>query len=188
MAHDVPDTLMPDTLVVGDYWTWRVPIIDDYPTGSSWALSFAFAGPASIKSADGGWTITNEAGGTRLVTVTTARTGTYTPGRYQWAAYVTLSGERYQVAAGWVIVQPNRAAQIGDNRTHAQKMLDLIDAALEGRMTSQEESYQINGRAISKMPIMELRKLRGLYAAEVYREQHQTTPIQSIGVQFVSPS
>lgn len=186
MTYQVPTTDLPDSLVVGDYWQWRVPARGDYPA-ASWTLSFAFSGPATVSVASG-WTITAESAGTWLVQVTKTVSAGYTAGRYQWRAYVTSGSERYQIADGWVVFQPNIAVLAGDNRTHAQKMLALVEAQLEGRVVSGEESYSIGGRSITKMSTMELRRLRGLYAAEVYREQHQQEGLMSVGLNFVPPS
>ena len=182
MAHQVPTVQMPSSLVVGDYWTWRVPGLGDYPA-ATWTLSFGFAGPNTVDMS-AGWTVAAESAGTWLVTVTKAQSAKYTAGRYRWRAYVTSGSERYEVAAGWVIFEENTAALAGDNRTHAQKCLALIEAALAGRLTTQEESYAIAGRSISKMPIAQLRELRGLYAAEVWREMNPGTAMPSVGVEF----
>ena len=41
VAFQVPSVVIPDSLVVGDYWQWRVPAQPDYPA-ATWTLSFAF--------------------------------------------------------------------------------------------------------------------------------------------------
>lgn len=182
MSHQVPTTQMPDSLVVGDYWTWRVPALPDYPA-ATWALSYAFAGPDTVDVASG-WTLTAESAGSWLVVVTLAQTKKYTAGRYRWRAYVTSGTERYEVASGWIVFEENVAALTGDNRTHAQTCLAMIEKALQGRLTTQEESYSIAGRSIGKMPIMQLRDLRGFYAAEVWREMHPGVTMPSTGLSF----
>lgn len=186
MAHQVPTTQMPASLPVGDYWTWRVPALPDYPA-STWALSFAFAGPDTV-DVSSGWTVTAEAAGSWLVAVTKAQSVKYKAGRYRWRAYVSSGSERYEVAAGWVILGENTAALTGDQRTHAQTMLAAIENALVGRMSAQEESYSIGGRSIAKMPIAELRRLRGFYAAEVWREMNPGRAMPSIGAEFTGAS
>lgn len=182
MAHQVPTTIMPSSLVVGDLWTWRAPAQPNYPA-ASWTLSFAFMGLESFQVA-GGSVITAEGTGSWLVAVPKTTTATLKPGRYQWRAYVTSGSERYQVGAGTVVVEPNAAAATGDRRSHAQKMLSLCEAALEGRILTQEESYAIGARSMSKTPIPELQRLRGTWAAEVWREMNPGKAMGSVGVEF----
>lgn len=190
MAKTIPTTEMPDDLVIGDFWTWYMPASTEFPA-ASWTLSFGFAGPATLASGTG-WTITAQSDGTWLVQVAKATTAGYTAGRYRWSAVVTGgSSERYQIAAGWVVIQPNIPVLTGDQRTHAQKMLAYIESALEARANGDifAESVSIGGRSISKMTTAELRRLRGQYAAEVYREQNQASAgVQSVGVTFLPPT
>jgi hypothetical protein len=186
MSYQVPTTAMPASLVVGDYWTWRVPALGDFPA-STWTLSFAFAGPNTV-DVSSGWTVTAESAGTWLVVATKAQTVKYTAGRYRWRVYVTSGSERYEVGSGWVVFEENVAALTGDNQTHAQTCLAMIEKALQGRLTTQEESYSIAGRSIGKMPIMQLRELRGFYATEVWRETHPGTAMPSTGLRFTRAS
>ena len=50
--------------------------------------------------------------------------------------------------------------------THVETMLANIEAVLEGRITSDVESYTIAGRQITKIPITELLTMRDKYRAE----------------------
>jgi hypothetical protein len=54
--------------------------------------------------------------------------------------------------------------------THNETMLTAIKAALEGRITSDMEQYQIQGRQITKIPIDDLIKLKIYYEGEVNKE------------------
>ena len=47
--------------------------------------------------------------------------------------------------------------------SHNKKMLDAIEAVLEGRITSDVEAYQIAGRQITKISITELEALHVKY-------------------------
>jgi hypothetical protein len=53
-----------------------------------------------------------------------------------------------------------------DNRSHAKKVLDAIEAVLEGRATRQDQSYSIAGRTLALTPIPDLMKLRAVYKDE----------------------
>lgn len=52
-------------------------------------------------------------------------------------------------------------------RGHAEKLLDAIEAVLEKRASSDQASYSIAGRSITKIPIAELLQLRDKYKTEV---------------------
>lgn len=182
LSFQVPDVTIPDSLVIGDYWQWRVPAEADYPA-STWTLTFAFAGPDTVNVASG-WTIAASTGGTWLVQVAKATTAIYTPGRYQYRGYVTNGTERYQIFDGWIVFQPNVAVATGDQRSTNQKILAAIENAITGRLTTQEESYSVGGRSISKTAIPELLRLRGIYTGIVWREMNPGQGMPSTGVSF----
>ena len=173
---------MPASLVVGDYWQWRVPAQADYPA-ATWTLTYNFAGPDTV-NVSSGWTIAAESGGTWLVQVAKATTATYAAGRYQYRGYVTSGSERYQIFNGAIVFEPNLAVLTGDQRSEAQKILAAIQAAIEGRLTTQEESYSVGGRSISKTPLPELLRLRGIYTGIVWREMHPGEMMPQTGARF----
>lgn len=49
--------------------------------------------------------------------------------------------------------------------------MDAIESVLEGRASSDVESYSIAGRSITKIPISELLTLRAKYKAEVEAQE-----------------
>jgi hypothetical protein len=55
--------------------------------------------------------------------------------------------------------------------THAETMLAAIKTVLEGRITSDVESYTIGGRQITKIPIPELIKIYNHYQSMVNSEK-----------------
>ena len=58
-----------------------------------------------------------------------------------------------------------------DGRSHAQKVLDAIEATMEGRATKSQAIMQINNRQIQYLKPEELIKWRSFYKAEVAREK-----------------
>jgi hypothetical protein len=58
--------------------------------------------------------------------------------------------------------------------TPNERILIAIAARLEGRVTADQEQVQINGTAITRIPIEKLSALRGIYEGKVWREQNQT--------------
>ena len=82
-------------------------------------------------------------------------------------------------------------ADSSDSTTHAQRMLLLIESALEGRIPLGLETYTIEGQSIGKMPISQLASLRQKYRQERQLEieaaaaANGTRPRRRIGFKFV---
>jgi hypothetical protein len=70
------------------------------------------------------------------------------------------------------------------DRTHNTRVVAAIKDGIEGLITTDTQGFAINGRAVSQIPIEELHRLKGLYAAAVGRER--TGKIgPSVSVSFV---
>lgn len=91
---------------------------------------------------------------------------------YSVRAVHSPSGEVYEVDNGTIdVLGDMQTATGGDYRSHAQKVLDAVEAVIEGRATLDQERYRINNRELYRTPLSELRKLRAQYRAEVNREK-----------------
>ncbi|MBG1232981.1 hypothetical protein [Aestuariivirga litoralis] len=155
-------------LVAGDTWTWRrSDLVAAYPL-VAYALAYAMkrdgdadAAPVTFAAA--------ETGNTYQVTVPAATTADFTPGTWVWSAFMTRTSDsaRVQVATGSFTVVADGTISTADPRSHAQRMLDAIEALLENRATSDVNSYSIAGRSLTKMSVTELRQLRNYYRREV---------------------
>lgn len=165
MAADIPTT-EPVQLRAGDTWKWT-KTLEDYPA-SVWALVYQF------KSAAGGFEVAASASGDdHAVTVDAATSAAVAAGQYAWMAWVESGDEKYTVGSGTVQVLPDyrsgTATDALDDRSHARKMLDSIEAWLESRDPAVAE-YEIAGRRMKYTPIAELIKLRNRYANELAAE------------------
>ena len=153
----------PTALHAGDSiaWTRDVPA---YPAREGWALHYALRGAGVID-------ITARGGAPYRITVDAATSRDWLAGRYRWTAFVTHSdGRRYTLDTGDVIIHPDATAQDGhDVRSHAARMLDLIEAALEKRIPKDQQAYEIDGQRIDRIPIERLEALRTRYRREVSR-------------------
>jgi hypothetical protein len=167
MATDIPTT-EPSIIVAGDTIAWdREDLTNDYPS-STWTLKYHLANRTShydiTATAD---TLGDD---TFSITITPAVTATYVAGFYNWDAYVSKGSgatlERYRIDFGTLEVRPNLASLPAsyDDRTHVKRTLDAIEAVIEGRATSDQESYTIGNRSLSRIPIAELLKFRSQYA------------------------
>lgn len=158
-------TTEPTQLRAGDTWKWRREDLTDYPA-PTWTLRY------EIKNATAAFQIAATADGAHhAVTVAKATTATYAPGAYQWVAFVDDGTERYTIGSGHLEVLRNFDDDTAfDVRSHAAKVLDAIEAVIEGRASLDQQSYTINGRSLVRTPIAELLVLRDRYRAEVARE------------------
>jgi len=112
-------------------------------------------------------------------TVLPAVTRLWVAGAYKWQAYVykasgtpSLITEKYTFYDGTITILPDltQALSTTDNRSHVKKVLDAIEAVLEGKASQDVLSYSIAGRSISKMNPEELIKWRSFYQSEYQRE------------------
>lgn len=165
MARSIPTT-EPYPLRAGDTWEWTKSLVD-YPA-SAWTLTYTYF------NATGAFSIVATADGdSHSISVAPATTAAHTAGRYEWIAQASDGTDQYQVGSGVLRVLPDLSAVDSyDSRSHARRMLDLINAILEGRATSGQIDIvraDVNGRNI-EYDHSTLIKLRSQYAAAVRRE------------------
>ena len=171
MSANIP-TREPAQLRAGDTWQWRREDIADYPPADGWTLSYRFRHPTNT-----GFEIVATADGSAYAVSVPAATSTaYLAGRYSWAAWVqTQAGEIHTIDEGSVELLPNfraaNAAGVLDTRSHARKVLDAIEALIEGRATKDQQQYQIGDRTLVRMQVAELLSLRDRYQAMVNSEE-----------------
>ncbi len=157
----------PLDLVAGDRWQWRrEDLAPDYPA-SSWTLHYYFKNAAEefdfVAVADGD---------NFSIDQTPTDTDSFVAGTYKWAAYVSKTGDRKQIDEGTLVVKPDLTASgTSDQRTHAEKVLDAIEAVIENRASQDQSSYSIGGRSLSRTPLKELQDLRRQYRSEVIRQR-----------------
>jgi hypothetical protein len=126
------------------------------------ALAPAAGGPGlGVPGAfeDGAW----------VVRVTATETAPLVTGDWTWAARVVAAadGARQTVARGGFELLPDPLASDADRRSDAERILAAIEARIEGRISKDADSYSIEGRSISRMPMEQLLRLRGIYQREV---------------------
>jgi hypothetical protein len=179
MAYTVP-SVEPEVAQAGLTWAWTKSLAE-FPPSESWTLVYHFRGASALDV-----TATSTPSDPHYtVTVPATSTAALTAGRYRWSAWAGKSGEYYEAAYGVLVVEPNHAtAAAGALQTHAEQTLAVIEAALAGRLTSDLESYTIAGRSVSKIPVLDLAQLRGIYAAIVWRERHPDQFAVDVEAQF----
>jgi hypothetical protein len=159
IPHDEPPRLH-----AGDTAKW-LKALPDYPASDGWVLSYALVNSlrrisfSASASAD-----------EHLVNVPAATTALWVAGSYSWRAQVTLASDVFTVAGGSIQVVPafNTAT---DGRSAARRMLDAVQAALEGRAVSGVNDLVIGGRSVKYMPVPDLLVLRDRLRLDVAREE-----------------
>lgn len=167
-----PAAYAPTSFTAGDSVCWEVNL-PDYSADAGWSVSYVLRGATkqTIPAAVG-------VGNTFTVTIPAATSLLYPAGDYWFFGFATNSGtgERVQFynATCTVLEDPATGTSAYDGRTHCQKVLDAIEATLEGRASRQELSYMVSGGGVSKQlqlcSIEELRVVRSFYQQERSRE------------------
>jgi hypothetical protein len=164
MTAAIPSSV-PTELIAGDTWQWTRDLAD-YPAGT-WTATVYF------ENKDGVFNVTASASGTtHSFTIAAATTTGYKPGRYGWRLRVTDGTTTTTVENGLTEVQidPAKAGK-ADTRTWARRVLDAIEATLEGRASSDQLAMSINGRSISRTPFSELMDARDRFRNEVRAQE-----------------
>lgn len=161
---------MRSELIAGDTLDFRTSV-PSYPASAGWTLTYRMM-PRS-----GGVAITFNAGADGddyRVQVGASTTANWAPSEYSWSAYVAKAGERYTVEQGLATILANLGTATNfDGRSHARKVLDAINAVLEGRASKDQQEYTIGDRSLKRTPIPDLLVLRDRYQMEVANEDAQ---------------
>lgn len=185
---------VPTTINAGDKVTWT-ETLSDYPA-TTYTLAF------DLRSKDKTpITITATASGSDYaISVLPAVTKLWKSGLYDWQAYVYVGTppdytEKYTIWRGKLEIKPNLTlfSSSDDARSHVKRVLDSLEAVIEGKATADNLSYSIAGRSISKMSPTEILQWRDLYRAEYQRELDGEKIAQGIdsprriGIRFQRP-
>lgn len=171
-------TTEPAKIIAGDTAKWLITL-SDYSPANSWNMSYSFVSTGSKRV-----TVNATTSGTSfLTTISNAVTANMAPGTWYFQGRVNNASESYTVRTGQLEIEDNfgSIASVLDNRSHARKMLDLIEAALEGRAVDGIDSHTIGGVAINMIPLERLRVLRDQYKAEVLREEQADKLKRGVG-------
>lgn len=182
---------VPSTITAGDKVTWT-ETLTDYPA-TSWSLAVELRSkdrpPVTIAATPSGADFS--------ITILPATSALWKSGIYSWQAYVYTGTppnftDKRTIERGTIEILPNLTifSASDDPRSHVKKVLDALEAVIEGKASSDQLSYSIAGRSISKMSPTEILQWRDLYKAE-YRNELNAENIakgvsssKRIGVRF----
>lgn len=159
----------PTNLHAGDSVAWS-RAVPAYPAALGWSLHYVLNGPERHAFEAG-------AGVAYEVKLSAADTASWAPGLYRWVALAINGDQRVTVDTGTIQVDPNwETASPEDVRTHAARMVALIEAALEKRIPKDQQSYEIDGMRLDRIPIERLRELRMQYQRELGSQRRPSGP------------
>lgn len=155
---------LPARLAAGDTLKF-IQSAPDHPASDGWALQLTLVNAEARHTA-----ISTPLDGSHLIQVAASVTAQWPPGVYTARIRATRLGEVHTLAASSITIEPGFEAAV-DGRSRARRMLEAIEAAVEGRASADVASYTINGRSMSKIPLPELLALRDRLRVDVMREE-----------------
>jgi len=158
-----------ELLYAGDTWTWERSVDADFSAADGWGLKYI------LTNAAGKITFTDDGTATSskfTVLVAAATTAAYTAGDYTAQLFAVKGTDRRYIGKSVIKVLADVAEESSlDMRSHVKKTLDALEAALEGKASSDQQSISINGRSISRLSPTEQRKWRADYLSQYRAEQ-----------------
>jgi len=167
----------PTKLIAGDSFAWVREAPACLPE-AGWELLYVLRGLASLD-------ITATGGPVYRFELSAAQAASLPAGIYRWACYAKRGEDRHTLARGEIsVVEDLAAAGDVDTRGHARRMLALVEAALEKRLPKDQQSYQIDGMRLDRIPIERLDALRTKYRREVAQQNNRRPMRRRINVRL----
>ena len=158
---------VPKSIVIGDLVQFKLTQFStDYPNTSHSMTFMARSGTgANVEFS----IAASNSGDDYLFSASSAATSAFVAGLYHYQIEVleTSSNNRLILDQGELDVTVDLDVNAVDPRTHAEKMLQKIEAVLENRADADVSSYSIAGRSLTKMSPEELLTWRDAYRREV---------------------
>lgn len=161
-------------MTAGDSVSFAKSSADCSPS-DGWTLAYRLFGPVgaaapalidvacTVAEDGGGWTVTIPASATTSV----VGDGTY---RLTGRATKATTSEALTLYNGTLRVLANPLSATPSTLvTHAERSLALIEQAIEGRLPADMEHYQVDGKAVGKIQMRDLMKLRAYYRSQVWK-------------------
>ena len=171
-AANAPTT-EPLEIVVGDFIQWkRTDLGADYPNDAYTATYVARITGGGANEI----TLTGTASGNDyLFTVDSATSADFVAGYYHWQLEIVRNSdsERLVVERGTFEAIVDLDVNNVDPRTHAEIMVDKIEAVLQNRADADVANYSINGRSLVKLSIDDLLRWRDYYRNELSMEKRK---------------
>lgn len=173
MINRLTDALpsMPSSMVAGDSLrVIRTELGEAYPGTEGYSVTFIFVperGGSAVtidgEASSGGW----------MLLAAGSVTADWVPGAWRWSVKVEGNDGRFTAENGAMRILPDPASA-ADTRTHARKVLDVLEAVIEGRASKTDlETTLADGRQIKRISHDELVRMRKTYAGMVATEERK---------------
>lgn len=165
--------IFPSEFTAGDYFQFFRVNDSTYPSSAGWTFLLALSGPGFQT------TLASTTPSDFLMSAPPNVTAQWPPGRYVaqlYAVNTTLNpNQRITIFQVYLTVRSNVATATPDQdlRTHAQRMLDTIEAVLENKATDDILDSTIGDTTFRRLPHEKLTLLRREYLFEVRKERAQ---------------
>jgi len=162
---------VPTVIRAGDTVKWKKSF-PDYPS-SEWALQYAIYNQTNYYTVNA----IAEEDGSFLITISATESAAFDAGEYHYIARVSKNNEVYTVESGTIKILPDVTSAV-DDRSHVKKVLDALEAVIEGRATRTDLEYQIGDKRIRNMSHGEIymlwKKYKWLYELELQAQGIKT--------------
>jgi hypothetical protein len=161
---------VPETLVAGDTFKFTFDATP-YSSADGFGLSLKLNGPSGTPQQTS-VTANANSGVTFDVRIAPSVTANLAVGLYVYSVVASDNTDSYTVESGNITVEARADLGIAtDLRTHNQKVLDAVNAVIEGRATQDQQSYTIAGRTLVRTALKDLLELKKHYEGAVASEQ-----------------
>ena len=174
MAETIPSAI-PDAIRAGDTVKWDNDWTGDFPPSEGYTAFYEFLNSSGTIDAQIQGVNSNDVW---RFTIPAATSAAWAAGTVYYIAYAKKSGDRFTKLRGTVQVRADlEVATTADERSHVKKVLDAIEATLEGTASRADASYSVEGRSLSRRSLDELVALRQKYKA-LYTEELRKLAIE----------
>lgn len=172
-------TQEPERVRAGTTWQWRrEDLTVDFPA-TAWTLKYW------LKNATQHFEIVATADGAMFaISVLPANNSAVIPGNYRMIGAVEDGGaaNRFEVYNEEIAVDAAYAnTTVIDDRTHARKVVEAIEALIEGRASKDQEEITIGHTMLKRIPLKDLREFRDYYRGKVREEDLRDAAAQGRG-------
>lgn len=94
-------------------------------------------------------------------------TSKFPAGKYQYQATISDGTDRFTVGSGSLVIEADLKLTAKAAFSHVEKTLENLEAVIEGKATTDQLSFSIAGRSLSRYPIGELLAWRDKYKSEL---------------------
>jgi hypothetical protein len=109
-----------------------------------------------------------------------AATSTWAPGRYAWQAWATYADNSVAVTASGNF-DLEAALGVGEVRTTARQMVEMIEAQMKGNAPEAVRRYRINNRELERYSVAELLSLLSYWKGQLKTEERKEKGMSALG-------